>query len=71
MFPTNASTRIYIQDSILGVPLVEPQDMVGVEGLVVGVAIAGVGARVALVDSFGLMSAGVSISRCCWSKGWL
>ena len=27
MFPTNASTRIYIQDSILGVPLVEPQDI--------------------------------------------
>ena len=27
MFITNASTRIYIQDSILGVPLVEPQDI--------------------------------------------
>ena len=27
MLITNASTRIYIQDSILGVPLVEPQDI--------------------------------------------
>ena len=55
----------------MGVPLSETQDQVGVEGLVVGVAIAGVGARVALVDSFGLMLAGVSTSRCSWSKGWL
>ena len=53
----------------MGVPLAEPQDMVGVEGVVVGVALAGVGARVALVNSFGLMLAGVSISRCSWSKG--
>ena len=27
MLITNASTRIYIQDSVLGVPLVEPQDI--------------------------------------------
>ena len=27
MLITNASTRIQIQDSILGVPLVEPQDI--------------------------------------------
>ena len=53
----------------MGVPLVEPQGMVGVEGLVVSVAMAGVGAHVALVDNFGLMLAGVSISRCSWSKG--
>ena len=43
--------------------------MVSVEGLVVGVAIAGVGAHVALVDNFGLTLAGVSISRCNWIIG--
>ena len=49
MLAANASTRGLFQGNILGVPLVEPQDLVCVEGLVVGVAIAGVGARVALV----------------------
>ena len=54
----------------MGVILAEPQDMVGVEGVVVGVAMSGVGAHVALVDIFGLMLAGVSISRCSWKQGW-